>query len=128
MALRGYLVPVIGVGIKTDPRRPKYVQALSGDWAVIDGTSFMLLVTDITDANDLLLQANTDVLPLDVSALDTAIGAVQRTRINTGLSSRGLSTTGISPSITWRVLLRNIAGQLQPGLVDTELALYTLTI
>ena len=128
MALRCFLVPVIGVGTKTDPRRPKYVQALSGDWAVIDGTSFMLLVTEITEANALLLQANTDILLLDLSALDTALGPVQRTRITTGFSSRGLSTTGVSPTTTWRALLRNIAGQLQTGLVDTELALHIITI
>src|SRR5690348_16193194 len=73
-----YVMPIIGTGVKGDPRRPKYATTLSGFvWAMYDygdEPHCLVGVVDISGAADSSLTANSDVTAIPQN-LNTTIGS-----------------------------------------------------
>jgi len=117
MAWHLYLVPVIGTGFPIgdppvrDPRRPKYVADLGVLWAAMDYgfQPVMLVAADVDDLTDTSLQVNADVTKVP-DALDNQIGAVAISIVQNALEIRHLPAGWVTTDITYRVLLRTLAG------------------
>lgn len=106
-----YLVPVIGDGTKTDARRPKYVTTLGVEWSMMD-YGFQpvgLVAVDVDDATDTAIQANADVQPLPDN-LDQLIGAGALSIVQNALENRNLPSQWVTTSMSYRTLLRTLAG------------------
>jgi len=112
MAWHLYLVPVIGDGTKADPRRPKYVAALSGvDWAAMDYgfQPVMLVAANVDDATDTTATNQADVQRLPDN-LDQQIGAAALSIVQNALETRNLPAGWVTNTMTYRELLRTLGG------------------
>lgn len=116
---RFYLSPVIGTGVKGDPFRAKIADTGHSYAALIpsksDGTpasSWCLVVAGGIDHTDLDADTAIDKFP-DITK-DATLGTItaqERNRVLTFLQNRGVDTTGITPTSTFREVLDRV-GQI----------------
>lgn len=118
MALRVYLVPVIGgSGAVGDSRRPKYLtadtltdqrwtSAIAGMWRVMDygDEPVMLVVADVTPTEHATITANADAIAAPAD-LTTLIGPNLST-VQNALEGLNIPTEWITATMTYRTVLR----------------------
>lgn len=106
---RFYFIPTQGTGTSTDPRRPKYLDGKSYS-AMDDGFEPQMLVYGEFDAaTDTALTANSDVTAVPVN-LDQTLSAGAVNTVQTALENRNIPAGWISTALTYRQVLRTIAG------------------
>jgi hypothetical protein len=109
MALNCYVMPIIGAGVKGDPRRPKYLTTFQAfAWGMFDyGNEPQCLVgvVDINAATDTALTANNDVYAAPTN-LNTTVGTgATLTRLRSGLEADNLPGTWIQSTTTYRQIV-----------------------
>ena len=117
MAFRLYLVPIVGVGTKADPRRPKYFAdgslASNPSWSGMDYgiEKWMMVAADLSTADDLFVTGQADgfALPFDLSQPMTA---QQVTNVQNKLEAINLPAGWIDTTFTWQSMLRIVLGIL----------------
>lgn len=115
MAMRFYLMPITGAGVKGDPRRPKYTRTdLAGfDIDVMDAGNETpcLCAADVPDATHAILVAYADVtaVPADI---DQQIGG-SLTAVQAALESFHVPAGWITATLTYRSVLRTVMALFQ---------------
>src|SRR3954463_9547709 len=106
MSFRLYIVPVIGTGAKTDPRRPKYF----GDGTITAGQSWgsidygfepwMVVGADLSTSDDNLVVGKPDAfaLPFDLAPNLTA---QQVTNVQAKLEAINVPAGWVTTSLSW---------------------------
>jgi hypothetical protein len=114
MAFRLYLVPAIGTGTQQDPRRAKYLSAMSGYSGGMDYgfQPVFLTAADLSPANDAALVANADVFGFPVDLSGQLSGGDANTA-SAALESFFIPANWITGSLTWLEVARTIAGMFQ---------------
>ena len=109
MSNRIYIVPIIGAGIKGDPRRPKYISALALDFTAQDYgvEAVMVVACDTSDSQHTSIVANPDVIPLNDN-LDDPISLVNLSALKTGLNTLRIPAAWLDTTISHRRLGRFI--------------------
>ena len=113
MTLRVYLMPRIGGGLTAqDARRPKYLSIYAGalNAAIHYGPEpYCMVVADVDAGTHTAIVANADVraIPED---LNSTITNGARTTIITTLESGGIPGQWVTNGMTYRVLVRRLAG------------------
>lgn len=109
MAFRLYIVPVIGTGTRTDPRRPKYFDGLI--WSGMDYgfEPWFVVGADLSPADDLTIGAQPDAftLPFDLSPVLTAL---QVTNVQNKLEAINVPAGWVNTSLTWLQVVRTVLG------------------
>jgi hypothetical protein len=117
--LRLYLMPLIGVGTKEDPRRPKYADTtLAGiPWGAMGYGSRMVTLVggDVPDAAHALLVNNADVYAFPDGFQDgTTTVSNQSTNLSSLLESNyGIPAQWVQPSSTYLSVAHTIGGMFQ---------------
>ena len=114
MATRLYIVPQIGTGTSTDPRRAKYISALGAFYAAMDFgfQPCFIAAADLSPADDASVAGNADVFAFPFDLAPTMGGAATST-------ANFLETTFFIPcnwmtgSTTWLEAARTICGMFQ---------------
>lgn len=115
MAYRLYLVPIIGAGVKGDPRRPKYFAdgTITANWAGMDYgiEAWMLVVADLSTQDDLTVTGKPDAfaMPFDLSQ---PLTAQQVTNVQNKLEAINLPAGWIDTTYTWQQVVRIVCGIL----------------
>jgi len=106
-----YLVPIIGVGTKVDPRKPKYLTTLGVDWGMVDYgfQPFALAAANVDDATDTSLQINVDVTKIPDN-LNQLLGAGAVNTVQTALEDRNLPAGWVTSALSYRDVLRTLWG------------------
>jgi hypothetical protein len=114
MAFRLYLVPAIGTGAPTDPRRPKYLSAMAVAYSGMDYgfQPVFLIAADLSPANDAAVIANPDAFgfPFDLSP---QLSGGDANAASTALESFFIPGNWITGAITWLTVARTTAGMFQ---------------
>jgi hypothetical protein len=115
MAYRLYIVPVIGTGVLSDPRRPKYISDIAGlTWAAMDYgfQPLYLAAADLTLTDDAAVIANGDVFafPFD---LTPNLNQGQVNSAKTAFELALIPAQWVSASNTWHDVARIVAGMFQ---------------
>jgi len=118
MAIRLYIVPVIGTGAtKATARRPKYftdgtITPTLG-WSAMDYgfEPWMLVAADLSGADDVTLAAEPDAfaLPFDLSPTLTA---PQVANVQNKLEAANLPSGWVNTSLTWTQVVKTVIGVL----------------
>jgi hypothetical protein len=118
-----YLLPIetVSTGAGTQARGPKYFAwrydpdppaLVLSRWSMMDYgfvPSCLLLAQDISEADHTALTANVDVFDFP----DNLDGSVNDPGVDTFFEAIDLPTDWLTPSTTWRELLRQVAGMMQ---------------
>jgi len=109
MALRFYIVPVIGTGASpTDARRPKYISGggIAGTWSALDYgfDPAMLVAANVTSAENTAISANADVVTVPAS-LDLTIGS-NLTTVQGSLEAFNIPAGWVTSAMTFRFVVR----------------------
>lgn len=111
MPFRLYIVPVIGTGVKGDPRRPKYFADLSVDWSAVDfgfePVMFVGATLSVSDDNAIVGQADVTALPFDLAP--TLTGGQVNT-IQSKLEALNIPAGWVNTSLTWLLVVRTVLG------------------
>lgn len=115
MAFRLYIVPVVGVGSRSDPRRAKYFDdgtfSPPVDSAAMDYgfEPWMVVGANLSTTNDAIVVSKPDAfaLPFD---LTTNLTAGQVTSVQTKLESINVPAGWVSTSLTWVQVVRIVLG------------------
>jgi hypothetical protein len=110
MAVRIYIVPIIGTGTNTDPYRPKYVSDYPIQWGAMDyeNHGWMLVAADVDSATHAVISGNSDVysLPQD---LDANLTSGQVTSVQNKLEAINIPGDWISSAKTWKQVIKLVA-------------------
>lgn len=117
MALRLYLVPIVGAGIKGDPRRPKYFAdgslASAPSWSGMDYgiEKWMVVSADLPSSDDLFVTGQPDAfaMPFDLSQ---PLTSQQVTNVQNKLEAINLPAGWVDTTFTWQAMLRIVLGIL----------------
>lgn len=118
MAIRLYLVPVVGTGAtKATARRPKYFTdgtvATPNGWSAIDYgfEPWMLVASNLSAGDDTILVGEPDAfaLPFDLSPTLTA---GQVTTVQTKLEAANLPGNWVNTTLTWTQVAKTVVGVL----------------
>lgn len=112
MAIRFYLVPVIGDGLKpTTARRPKYISdgGIAGAYQAMDygDDPVMLVAAEVTAGEHTSIASNADVVSAPAD-LEATIGANLAT-VQAALESKSIPADWVSSGMTYRTVLRWVA-------------------
>lgn len=123
MSFRLYIVPVVGTGARTDPRRPKYFQsaadgtgqtgiiASGSSWSAMDyGFSpWMVVGADLSTSDDNLIVGKADAfaLPFDLAPTLTS---QQVTAVQSKLEAINVPAGWVNTSLTWITVVRKVLG------------------
>lgn len=113
MAFRLYIVPIIGMGVKGDPRRPKYFAdgTISANWFGVDYgiEAWMVVGADLTTQDDLTVtgQADAFAMPLDLSQ---PLTSQQVTNVQNKLEAIKLPAGWVDTTYTWQQVVRIVLG------------------
>lgn len=122
MAFRLYIVPVVGTGAKSDPRRPKYFSTDAAGvgtssmvptaaWGAIDygNEPWMVVGGDLATSDDTLIVGQPDAfaLPFDLSVVLTA---PQVTNVQNKLEAINLPAGWVNTSLLWVEVVRIVLG------------------
>src|SRR5262245_36149399 len=111
MAFRLYIVPVIGAGVKGDPRRPKYFADLDVNWSAMDFgfEPVMFVGADLSPSNDNFIvgQSDATALPFDLAPTLTG-GQVNQTQNK--LEALNIPAGWVNTSLTWLEVVRTVLG------------------
>lgn len=116
MALRLYLMPMVTTVINGKTiKQPAYESVLAGrgDRMDLGDEPWVLIVVDLSDAEDALIVANADVTAIAVSTLDTALTGGQANAIQTRLESMNIPAGWVSGGMTRRFLLGKVIRMAQ---------------
>ena len=100
-----YVVPMIGVGTRQDPRRPKYIAALGVQFAIMDMDTSAVVWADTTPAQEAAVGANSDALV--VPPLDNTV-ALNATK--NALEALNIPAQWVTAGMTYRNVLRVVCG------------------
>lgn len=103
-----FLVPIVGAGTRSDPRRPKYIPLLGVSWLQVMFADTAIAWANSSPAQDSAVAANADALL--VPALDSTI-AVNATR--NALEARDVPGNWVQAGMTYRSVLRVLVGMAQ---------------
>ena len=108
--VRFYVLPIIGVGTKDDPRRPAYFSdPLNGlsEWTMMDYglESTGIVQCDVTAGQHTALVANADVLGIPAN-LDGTFSEPTTTTVKTTLELLNIPADWITDGMTFRVAVR----------------------
>lgn len=117
MALRLYIVPIVGAGVKGDPRRPKYFAdgsiADAPSWSGMDYgiEKWMVVSADLSSADDLFVTGQPDAfaMPFDLSQ---PLTSQQVTNVQNKLETINLPAGWVDTTFTWQTMLRIVFGIL----------------
>jgi hypothetical protein len=123
MAFRLYIVPVVGIGTKDDPRRPKYFNSDAAGagrtgiitagsvWSAIDYgfEPWMVVGADLSTSDDNLVVGEADAfaVPFDLSVNLTS---GQVTNVQNKLEAINVPAGWVDTSLTWVSVLRVVLG------------------
>lgn len=115
MAFRLYIVPVVGTGARTDPRRPKYFAdgQLPSDLAwssmAYGQEPWMVVGADLATSQDNFVvgQADAFAIPFDLS---TNLTAQQVTNVQNKLEAINVPANWVNTSMTWIQVVRIVLG------------------
>ena len=115
MAFRLYLVPIIGTGTNTDPRKPKYFMSgtltTPSTWTGIDYgiEPWMVVGSDLSVVDDAAIVAQPDAfgLPFD---LTPNLTAGQVTTVQNKLEAINLPADWVNTTLTWQQVVRIVLG------------------
>lgn len=114
MALRLYIVPVVGTGSKADPRTPKYftdgtVTSVAWTANVYGFEPWAIVAADLSPTDDAIIVNELDAfaLPFDLSPLLTA---PQVTNVQTKLEAAHIPSGWVNTSLTWTDVVRTVLG------------------
>lgn len=108
MAWHVYVVPVIGVGTHSDPRRAAYLSGMTAPYSSIDfgNQPQMLTAADVTTAQDTDLRTHNDVF-LVPDDFDSSVGpGATLNNVRSGLEARDIPGNWIVSSTHYRQILR----------------------
>lgn len=113
MAVRIYLVPSIGAGVKGDGRRPKYFEdgavTVIGDLSKMDYglEPWFVVAADVSPADEafVIAQVDTAAVPADLTAFLTA---GQVTAVQTRLEAMNVPAGWVNTGLTWTEVVRVI--------------------
>ena len=112
---RLYVLPIVGAGVKGDPRRPKYTEIFGGfDWTIMDfgvEPACILCVDGIDQTTHDLLAANADVAAVPEN-LDQQIGGAI-TAVRNVLEALNIPALWAQGTDTYRVVVRTVAAMFQ---------------
>lgn len=110
MAVRVYLVPIIGTGTRQDPRRAKYFAGVIPNFAMMDyGLEPVgLVAADVTTAQNTSISANADVTTIPAN-LDAAPSGGALTATKNALESLNIPAGWVNGTQTYRDILRIVA-------------------
>jgi len=117
MAPRLYVVPVVGVGTKTDPRVPKYFTGATSlltsqeEWGAMDYgfEPWMCAGADLSTADDGAIAARPDVFAIPTN-LDATLTNPQVNQATNKLEAINIPADWITNQLTWRQVLRKVLG------------------
>lgn len=105
-----FVIPVIGTGARSDPRRPKYISDIPGiRWSGTDHGDTFILAADTTAADELAIGTNADAIVFPAQ-LDAAVSVAQ---IQGALEAQDIPAHWIRSGMTHRQVLRVIVGMAQ---------------
>ena len=117
MAFRLYIVPIVGVGTKEDPRRPKYFNGRDGiitegqDWSAIDYgfEPWMVVGADLSTSDDNLVVGQSDAfaVPFDLA---TQLTSQQVTSVQNKLEAINVPAGWVTTSFLWIEVVRIVLG------------------
>ena len=111
---RLYILPQIGTGAETDPRRAKYISAMGAAYTAMDFgfQPCFIVAADLSPANDAAITGNADVFafPFDLSP---AMGGVAASTSNFLETTFFIPCNWMTGSTTWLAAARTICGMFQ---------------
>lgn len=114
MAFRLYIVPVIGVGTKQDPRRPKYFSdpaQIASSWSGIDYgfEPWFIVGGNLTTSEDNFVvgQADGFALPFDLAPNLTS---QQVTAVKNKLDAIHVPSNWVNNTLSWVFVVRTVLG------------------
>lgn len=115
MAFRLYIVPVVGTGAKSDPRRPKYFTdgtiAASSVWSAMDYgfEPWMVVGADLSTSDDNLIVGKVDALALPFD-LAPNLTSQQVTNVQSKLETANIPAGWVNNTLSWLTVVRTVLG------------------
>lgn len=114
MPFRIYIVPVVGTGAHSDPRRPKYFTdgtiAAATYGTLTYGTEPRMIVgADLPSADDVIIVGKPDSLALPFDLSPNLTGG-QVTAVRAALESSNIPAGWVTTADTWVSVFRGVAG------------------
>ncbi len=113
MAIRIYIIPIVGTGVQGDPYRPKYISDYAIAWGAMDyeNHGYMLVGADVDDATHASIAGNADAYAIPAN-LDATLTMGQVTAVHDKLEAINLPADWITTAFTWRQILRLVSAIL----------------
>jgi hypothetical protein len=114
MSFRLYIVPIVGTGTKSDPRRPKYFSdgtLINPTWSGIDYgfEPWMFVGADLSAANDALIVSEPDAFAIPFN-LEANLTNPQVNSVKNKLEAINVPAGWVNTTLTWRTVVRTVLG------------------